>query len=533
MVKGPDSLVELVGSHSATVFEIFMARTRKNPDDIFLIWEDKHWSYAESYELCCSVANQLLSLCEEVGSGAKNNPRIVSYLSNRPEAIWLWLGTLFAGLVYVPLNRALKGGLLKEHFIKAEGSLFVSEQSAVENLEETFKRVNLGNLVMVDQYFEESNLDFDKLHPINWSGTDQKMLPAIERSADDLATIMFTSGTTGKSKGVCIPQNQYCRGAARIVDGFGLNSADVFHNWLPLCHLGGQLHMTITAVICGGTVALFPTFSRSAFWDQIEKTKSSVLCGFAAIMNLIWSLPGRKDEEKSSLRVGIIAGIPRELHKPFEDRFGIRLGENYGMTEADPLTLPGPSPWKKECSGFPNPDFEMQIRDAQGTVLKAGEIGEIYFRPRVKSVGFLGYMGNLNAYDHDEWCNTGDLGIIDQHGYLTFMGRQGSYIRHKGENISAEELREVLTSFEGIKECVAVGVPSDLGEEDVKVCYVLEPQSNVLPEQLHAYACQKLAKFMVPRYYAKLDKMPRNNLGKIILKELKDETPGTWDSLSR
>jgi crotonobetaine/carnitine-CoA ligase len=186
---------------------------------------------------------------------------------------------------------------------------------------------------------------------------------------------------------VRIPHGQYVRGAARVVDAFDLGPEDVFHNWLPLFHLGGQLHMTMTAVICGGAVALFPRFSRSGFRGEIETTRASVLCGFASILNVIWSIPEREGDHLGSLRIGIFAGIPPQLHAPFERRFGMRLAENYGMTEADPITLPRAGrPAPKGSCGFPTDDFEVAIFDEHDLPAPAGAVGEIVVRARAADV---------------------------------------------------------------------------------------------------------------------------------------------------
>ena len=349
--------------------------------------------------------------------------------------------------------------------------------------------------------------------------------------------MLYTSGTTGRSKAVLVPHNQYCRGAGHLVDSFGLRADDVFHNWLPLYHLAGQLHMTMTAVLCGGAVALFPTFSKTRFRDEVRTTGVSVLCGFESILRFIWSLPKRAADSRSSLRVGIIAGIPPDLKEPFEKRFGMWIAENYGMTEADPIThpYPGVDPPAGSC-GLPGKDFEVAILDPEDRPMRTGALGEIAVRPRASGVMALDYEGDGHAFEHafrSGWFHTGDLGAMDEAGFLYFKGRLGAYIRRRGENISAAELEEVITGHDAVLECAALAVPSEVGEDEIKLVVAPVPGVEITPSELHAFAGNEMAAFMVPRYIELVEALPRGELGKVNLVRLQGLGPEVWDALGR
>ncbi|MFN7056487.1 class I adenylate-forming enzyme family protein [Hyphomonas sp.] len=524
-----DSVHTLLGRSDGTLREMLDARARRDPDKTFIIFDGRSWSYADALIEVRASAGRLTRLARmHDDSPPADRPVIASYLPNRIETMWVFLGALYAGLPYCPLNRGHKGDLLRNWLGMCGARILITDQGALDDGVSASATSDMV-VVTIDHKVDQNRLadSFFDIEPDNELGPAPSPLSP--------ATFMFTSGTTGRSKIIVVAQNQYCRGAGRIVDGYGLTEADVFHNWLPLFHLAGQLHMTATAILCGGTVALQPTFSRSAFWNEVESTGASVLCGFAAILHFIWSLPERPGDSRSTLRVGIFAGIPKDLHAPFEARFGMLLGENYGMTEADPITLPGPTPWRHGTSGLPAPDFEVETRDEAGRKPPPGVHGEIYYRARVPGVRLLGRLTEkgLESIAYTDWLGTGDLGVLDAEGYLHFRGRKSAYIRRRGENVSVAELEALLIEAEGVAECVVVGVPSNLGEDDIKA--VLVAHSGCVPDAaaLHRWARARMAGFMVPRYYEYVSELPRTDLGKVALADLKTLSDSVWDAESQ
>ena len=514
----------MLGRESGSIPEVFCQRAERTPERSFLIWEDSRWSYRQSLDIIQGFAGFLM---ERVNAAAPL--RVASYLGNCPEALWAWLGTCFAGGVMVPLNRNHKGALLREMLGRSGASLLVTESKALQDLP-SLEVLGFNMILLVDSVPEDYPLSaqlFSDAHHTE-SYTPARLSPI------DPACILYTSGTTGRSKAVVVPHNQYCRGAGHLVDSYGLRPDDVFHNWLPLYHLGGQLHMTMTAVLCGAAVALFPTFSSSQFWSQVNDTGVSVLCGFESILRFIWSLPEQQDDAESSLRVGIFAGIPSELREPFEKRFGMRIGENYGMTEADPIThpYPGENPPAGSC-GFPGRDFEVSVLDPHDNPLPPGSTGEIVLRPLAPGVMALDYEGDSHTFQHafrGGRFHTGDAGSMDEAGYLYFGGRLSNYIRRRGENISVSELEAFFADHDMVLECAALAVPSEVGEDEIKLVVVPVPDGSITPSELHAFAQEHMAAFMVPRYIEFVDALPRGEVGKVKLSELKDLGPQVWDA---
>ena len=518
------SLRRLVGADDATIPEVFAARARSSADKAFVLWEDQNWSYSDSLALIEGFAGYLQSL--NIGT---RRLRVATYLHNCPEALWAWLGTMFAGGIAIPLNRRHRGSLLNDMVHRSAAHVLVTESRALDELPD-LDQTGLVAVIVVEAKPPKNVkglLTFAESH-------NRKNFVPVSLAPNSQACTLFTSGTTGRSKAVKVPHNQYCRGASRIVDAFGLTPDDVFHNWLPLYHLGGQLHMTMTAIVTGGTVALLPNFSRSCFWSQVREYSVSVLCGFATILQFIWSLPEQEGEADSSLRVGIFAGIPTDLHRAFERRFGIALRENYGMTEADPITHPQPGMETPPGSCGPaGDDFDIAIVDTRDERLSSGVIGEIIVRARAPGVMTPGYeMDEVSTREafRGGWLHTGDYGALDEHGFLYFTGRGSSYIRRRGENVSVSELESLMLRHPGVEECTAVGVPSDVGEEDIKLVVAPREGCRLSPEEIHQHAVDRMAPFMVPRYIEILPKVPRGDIGKVILANLRELGTGVWDA---
>jgi len=523
-MKDPLSLRRLLGRGTATISEVFEARCAQSGSATFLVWQGRRWTYSEARREIVALAGYLQRLA---GSGEL---RVATYLGNSPETMWGWLACAYAGAICVPLNRGHKGALLGDMLKDSGASVLITDSEGLLAFEMTaLSRVQAVLLTDGDTQLAQADIPA-RVGMGEARDSDNWRMPQV--SPGSIACVMFTSGTTGRSKGVRVPHNQYCRGAAWLVDAFGLGTTDVLHNWLPLFHLGGQLHMTMCAVVSGGAVALFPGFSTSAFAEEVESTGATVLCGFTAILHFMDSLPQGSETRCKTLRVGIFAGIPPDLGRRIAQRFGMRLGENYGMTEADPVTMPEPGVRSPDGSaGRGTPDFELAIVDADGRPVEPGVLGEIAFRPRQPDVMMAGYenasVGGSRAWRGEMFC-TGDMGVLDADGFLFFRGRGMNYIRRRGENVSVDEVIDILQRHPKVKECAVVGVPSDVGEDDIKAIFVMnEP---VEPGELHRFATDNMARFMVPRYIEFASLIPRTDLGKLNIAELRRLGEGVWDA---
>jgi carnitine-CoA ligase len=503
-------LLDLVPAGQATVPALFAAQAGRRPEAPFLLWEGERWSYGEGWEEVCRFA----AWVARQGKGDEP-PRVAGFLPNRPEALWAWLGTLTAGAVYVPLNRAHRGGLLAEMIRRSGAEVLVTDAAGEGDLP-----------------------DLAEPRPRVVGAWDE--IAALEPAAPaapgpgDLAELMYTSGTTGRSKAVELSHSQLCRGAGWIAWSFEMTAADVFHAQLPLFHIAGQVDAVLPSLVAGGAIALHPTFSRSRFWEQVAESRSTLVVGFPNLYRLLHSLPPQEDDGRNSLRAGMSAAMPPQLVADFEARFDLRVREVYGMTEAEPMVLPWPGETTPAGScGRPNPDFEVAVLGEDGRPVGPGEVGEIACRSQVPGIRAGAYADETeapNAARAGGWFRSGDLGRVDESGFLYFGDRIRHAIRHRGESISSGELEALVAGHPAVAEACALGVPSPLGEEDVKVVVVPEDGERVDPAELRTWCEGRMAAFMVPRYVEVVAALPRAETGKVMKEELRGLGPGVWDA---
>ncbi len=519
-------LLDLVGSERSTIPLVFEARVERTPDAPFVLWNGSASSYGDTWH----QVMQFAAYATERGFGGAGQ-RIASFLSNCPAVFWTWFGTQMTGATYVSLNRAHRGVVLQDMISRSGARLLVTESTALPLLAE-IAPAGLPTVLVVDGIDDDLDVPFD----FRTYGEVEDTAPGTPVRSDPsaIATVMFTSGTSGRSKAVPLSHNQFCRGAAYMADAIDLSPRDVFHAWLPLFHIGGQLHVTVASVIAGAALALFPTFSRSKFLDQVRDTGATAMMGFANVAEWLLAEPMGEDDAANPLRIAVIANMPAAIHRLFEARFGLRVVDTYGMTEAEMLTasrLDGATPIGS-C-GPSGPDFDLAILDDDDFPLPVGRTGQIAVRPRVPDVITAGYENDAAATVaawRNLWFHTGDLGYVDQQGYVFFVGRAVHRIRRGGENVSAEEVWRIIAEHLAIDECVVVGVPSSPGEDEVKAIVVLKPNQTLEPSVLHAYCVDRMAKFMVPRYIEVSDHIPRSDVGKPRYDLIKTNSEETWDA---
>ena len=491
------SLLELTGHSNATVGEVFRARSAATPDATLLQVDTERFSYASTLQLAERIARHVRRML------STDRPRVAIYLEKRPEATWFWIGVQLAGGITVVIHRDLKGAMRQDQLGRARADLVVHDAEDL-TVDGPFIHLPPAGAGLREA---ANHLDAEM------SGAGP--LPHISVSPADLASVVFTSGTTGQPKAAMVPHNQLCRGGGRVAEAFGLSASDVIHDWSTLAHIGGQLDILMATIIAGGALAIVPRFSARHFWADVAQHGSTFVAGFA---NLAHILLGADDGPPSStLRLALIAGAQPELLDAFSRRFGAATVDAYGMTEAEPLALRSPSQHPATVGlGSANPDFEIAIVDDRGEAVPSGLVGRIVYRPRVPGVSSLGYEG-ADTLDllNGEWFETRDYGLIDDLGHLHYHGRIAHTIRRRGENISAEDLERAVMALGGITACAAVPVPSPLGEDDIKIVVVPSPGAPFDAAELVDRLGTKVARFMLPRFVEVRAALPCSAVGKV------------------
>jgi crotonobetaine/carnitine-CoA ligase len=436
-------------------------------------------------------------------------------MSNRPEAVFAWFGSVLAGAVYVPLHRGQRGAILADFVARSGAEVLLTERVGLRHLPKALPPVVLE---VEDWKRLEAHAPLDGV---------------VAAAPTDITSAMFTSGTTGSSKVVLIPHNQYCRGAAWVAWAGEMSARDRMHHWFPLFHIAGQLDCLLAIVVAGGSVALYPTFSASGFWPQIREQSATIFGGFTSLLEILLAMPERADDASCSLRLGLIGWVPSGLRERFERRFDLRLMDVYGMTEAEPVafSVPGEQPPEGSC-GRASGDFDVAILGEDGRAVAPGAVGEIALRPRAPGVMIRAYENDVDATSRafaDLWFRTGDLGMLDVNGHLFFRDRIKHVIRRRGENISSWELEHAIAEHPGIDSVAAVAVPSPLGEDDVKVVVVPADGETLDPADLRAWCEARLARFMCPRYVEIAPSLPLTDTGKVRKELLTGVGSKVWD----
>jgi crotonobetaine/carnitine-CoA ligase len=353
----------------------------------------------------------------------------------------------------------------------------------------------------------------------------------------DLACLIYTAGTTGPSKGCMLSHNYIVAMSNQISRAWQRTPADVVWTPLPLFHLNAISICVVGTLVVGGSASIARRFSVSGFWPEVQRTGATVLSMLGSLAILI---ANAADDERAAghrLRLCAAAPMPPDTDRIWRERFGcVTFSGGFGMTEASLIAaLPPGVENKPGAAGIVNQvEFEVVLLDDDDLPVPTGETGEIAVRPRGPDLMFAGYW-NRPAATVESWRNlwfhTGDLGRVDDEGFVYFVDRKKDSLRRRGENISSFEMEKSLHAHPQIQDCAVHAVPSPLGEDDVKVTAILQPDATVTEEELCRYLAERVPYFAIPRYIEFRDDLPRNPVGRVLKYQLRDEgvTAATWD----
>lgn len=439
--------------------------------------------------------------------GVGRGDTVAIFSGTTPEWVYFWLGAARIGAVTAAVNAANKGEYLRH-------ALAVSSARVV--LTDTIERAQRVRDVAEDLRVLTSSGDL----LAGVSVTDEDA--ATECHPDETAALFFTSGTTGPSKAVACTWRYLFAAAETVSAAWEFNAGETIWSAMPLFHLSA-VATVLAPLLVGGTTVLESSFSPAATWDSVRDNGAVGFVGAGAMVSMLQNLPADPHDDIPGFRFISAAPIAAEHYRAIERRYGCRVVTMYGLTEAFPIAvktvgadgMPG-------TSGRVNPDFDVAILD--------GELACRAMRPGVMSLGYLAADGS-GLQPHDEWFRTGDLARLDDDGNLIYVDRVKDAIRRRGENISSVEVENVVAGYPGVVEAAVVGVPSELGEEDILVVLGVPPGEHVDPRALLDFCADRMPYFCVPRYVHTVAALPRNVIGRIRKDLLRAEGvgPDSWD----
>jgi len=456
--------------------------------------------------------------------GVSPGDRVIVQVEKSIENILLYMACLRAGAIFIPLNTAYTANEV-EYFVQdAKPALLVVMPSSLDKLTELGRRNDVPQILSLGENGEGTFLEGVE--------TLSDQAEVVSRDADDLAAILYTSGTTGRSKGAMLSHDNLQSNAIALHDYWQWDDAnDVLLHALPVFHVHGLFVALHCALLGASPVHFLAKFSVQAIVEKLPE--STVMMGVPTFYTRLLDYDGFNAEVCKNMRLFTAGSAPllAETHKQFEERTGHRILERYGMTEAGMITS---NPYHGEriagTVGFALPKVKVRVADDNGNILPVGETGVLEVTgPNV----FKGYwqMPEKTAaeFREDGWFITGDLSVMDTDGRVTIVGRAKDLIISGGYNVYPKEIESVIDDIPGVKESAVIGVPhNDFGEAVTAV--VVADGSHELSEQIiRDNISDKLAKFKQPKKVWFVDSLPRNTMGKVQKAELRKTYEGAFN----
>lgn len=512
----------------ATVGELLFRQADRVPDRPALWFGGHTVSYREVASYALRLARGLREL------GVREGDTVCVMLPNHPDYVYVWFAVAWLGAVMVPINIHLKGESLTYILDHSDARVLIYDVKYTEQVTPALDQLARFNCVVV----RRNPGDITPVHE-TCRLADLYELPEDSEGAtlrpEKVHAILYTSGTTGMPKGVMLSHCAYVNSARHFAeDMVRAGSDDVLYTCLPLFHINAQAHTVLPAFALGAMAALGERFSASRFWDEIRESGATVFNSLAAMIPILCKQPPSPRDRNHRARVTACAATPKDVWTEFERRFGVKIIEGYGLTETAGFCMTNPyNAVRIGSMGKPMGFVEMMVADEEGQPLPPGQPGEVLIRARQPHVLMEGYYKDPQRTAEalrNGWFHTGDRAYMDEDGFFYFVDRVKQIIRRRGENISSWEVEKVVNAHPDVLESAAVGVPSELGEEEVKICVVPRPGRSIDPVDLIRWCEERMAYFMVPRYVEIRESLPKTATERVEKYKLKEEGIGNaWD----
>jgi len=504
--RGPDGPIgpSQFGVERFTIPDVLDLRAEQIGDRVMMSIAGTPVTFSQMRDRSCAAANVLTD------NGVTKGDTVALFTATCAEWVYFWLGAARIGAVTAAVNIANKDEFLAHALRLARAKVVVTDAERRPRLEEVADRVaSLKTTLVVGDSLTEALAKV----PSTTSDTEPT-------GPDELAALFFTSGTTGPSKAVATTWHYLFSAAAGVAAAWEIDRGEVVWSAMPLFHLSAAPSVLVPLLL-GSTTVLSAAFRPREVWDDIRACGAAGFAGAGAMVSMLWNQPADEQDSQLPLRFISAAPIAADSYRDIEQRYDVKIVTMYGMTEAFPLAFKSVSDsGVPGTSGRVNPAFDVKIVDGDGQSLPVGLVGEITCRPRSAKAMSLGYV-DAGAADalvvapHGEWFRTGDLGVFDDGGNLTYVDRAKDSLRRRGENVSSVEVETTVMRHPAVVEAAAVAVPSDLGEDDILVVVTLTPGAELDHAELLDFCSARMPYFCVPRYLEVLDEIPKNVIGRV------------------
>lgn len=505
---------------------LLQTQAQRYPERVLFAAGEVRWTYAQALVQAQAYGARLRQ------AGVQAGDRVALHCTNRAEFMQVFLGCAWIGAVCVPINVASRGAQLRHILHNSGACLLVTEADGLAALQvieaddgKPLPELRSLWLIDVGASADPRACAFPQAQP-------QTCEPAPVRPGDALV-ILYTSGTTGLSKGVCCPHAQFFWWGVHSAELLGLGEAEVLVTTLPLFHTNA-MNAFFQALLTGSTLIVEPRFSASQFWSSLVTHGATVTYVLGAMVPILLSRPEGADDRRHRVRIALAPGVPKQFHARFMERFGFTLLDGYGSTETNFVIGALQDAQRPGTMGRLRPGFQARVVDEHDNELPDGTPGELILRadePFAFATGYFGMDDKTVEAWRNLWFHTGDRVVRDADGYYSFMDRLKDAIRRRGENISSFEVEQVLLSHPAVAVAAVFPVKSELAEDEVMAALVLREGASLDPVELIRFCEPRMAYFAVPRFVEFLDALPATENGKIQKFKLRERGigPQTWD----
>lgn len=531
------------GSAPAECYLDYLRRwSAERPDRIFLDYEGKLSSFRDIDLRSTRLGHALMAM--GIGPG----DRVGTIMDNSDDLVVSFFAISKIGAIWVPVNTAYRGEFLAHQLNDSGAILSICDAQYLDNLLAIGDSLPHLERVLVRGDAQPHKSSEGPPHrgrpdvqPLDdHRGSDESPISVVVRP-QDVAVLMYTSGTTGPSKGCILPHSFLCSTARQrnrcVVPQDGM----ITWSCLPLFHTAATSTVLLANLLAGERAAIASRFSVSGFWDEIERSGATSISLLASMLPLVAHAPDTPAMLRCRGQVKVVTGVPLSVadRQLWQERFGVEymMTFGYGQTEANMVCfLPWGDAWPPpESMGPPAEEYDVMVADDEGRPVPIGETGELLVRPTSPGVMCAGYWGRpadtLSAMS-GLWWHTGDFVRMDEHGYLYFVDRKKDYLRSRGENISSFEVESAILRHPCIAEVACHTVLGEAGrEEELKTTAVLRQDASLTERSLFEWCGENLPYFAVPRFIEFRDSLPKTPTGKIQKDILRKEgrTGATWD----
>ncbi len=499
-----------------------------DPDRPFFRCEGRWYSFAEADFISAAVAGGLRE------RGIRQGDRVAVLLPNCEDNVFAILALARLGAIQVPLNIYLRGEFLRHQLADCEAKALITDPAGLAEwarIRHELPGLSLTVVSAHDGCAHDDVIAFGDLR-----NSDAAPGHVVIHPRDTLA-IMYTSGTTGPSKGCVLSHGYYMFLPRGWFANDWYRPDDRLLTATPLFHISSQGMTLMSALLGGMPLTLLPAFSASGFMHECRTAGATAAFGVGPMGAAILATPHTPADRDHDLRVAIFPPMTAPARAEFTCRFGVPVvSDGYGQTECNPITqspLAEQSP-QTGSIGRPVPWLDVRLVDDDDMPVPPGAAGEIVVRPREPGVMFDGYWNNPQAtvaVSRDLWHHTGDIARLGDDGYFIYVDRKKDSMRRRGENVSSVELENAIARHPRIAAAATHAVPSPLGEDDIKAWIVLADGAEEFgPEELHRFFAASLPYFAIPRYVEFIEALPVNALGRVLKYKLRERPLAAgWD----